>query len=52
MANKVKYWSLDFTGLAKTFLYSAGFFNRYCGEKLKSSSATQSLIKQLTVRVL
>ena len=40
MANRVKYWSLDFSGLAKTFLYSAGFFNRNCGGKLKTSSAT------------
>lgn len=28
LAKSVKYWSLDFTGLSKTFLYSAGFFNR------------------------
>ena len=52
MANRVKYWSLDFTGLAKTFLYSAGFFNRNCGEKLKSSSATQPSTIRLTGRDL
>ena len=52
MANRVKYWSLDFTGLAKTFLYSAGFFNRSCGGKLKTSSATQPSIKRLTGRDL
>jgi hypothetical protein len=33
MANRVKYWSLDFTGRAKTFLYSIGFFKRRSGGK-------------------
>ena len=28
VANTVKYLSLDFCGLAKTFLYSAGVLNR------------------------
>ena len=46
MANKVKKVSLDFTGLANTFLYSAGFFNRNCGGKLKLCSVTQCLLNR------
>jgi hypothetical protein len=47
MAKRVKYVSLDFIGLAKTFLYSAGFFNRSLGEKPKLSAATQSVTRLL-----
>jgi hypothetical protein len=34
VANSVKYRSVDFTGLEKTFLNSAAFFNLDCGGKL------------------
>jgi hypothetical protein len=52
MANSVKYWSDDFTGLEKTLLYSVGFFNRNVGGKLKDSSVTISATKQLIWRGL
>jgi hypothetical protein len=40
MAKRVKYWSLDFIGLSKTFLNSADFFNRNCEGKQKAFSVT------------
>ena len=38
IASRVKYLSVDLTGLAKTFLYSAGFLKRKSGGKVKTPS--------------